>query len=129
VCHPAGDQFRGGVRDGEQNAVFPWEDPAPITEFGRHFIHGGFDVNRFMIGWQQDAMIEFADQALGCVAKSDEVEHVVIFIEGSRDFHGHSPVVPMQPLTDISVEGDEVGGTEDQVVLGDSDTISFFAHL
>lgn len=124
--HPVGDQFRRGVGDGKQNAIFAREDPAAFFEGCRDFTVVGGHLDLGMRRRQQHAMVETIDQLLRGVSQRDEVEDVAVFVQWPGDFDGDSPVVAMQSLADVTVESDEVSGTEDQVVLRDADAILFF---
>lgn len=73
-----------------------------------------------MLRRKQDVVIQLVDDSLQCVSQRDEVEDVRVAIEGAGQLNRRPPVVSMQPLANVSIERDEVGGAEDQVVLRDS---------
>ena len=74
-------------------------------------------MNRLMQCRQQHAVIQFIDDLLCRIAQGDEIEYISIFIQRAGNFHRNTPVMAVQPLTDVSVEGDEVGRTENKVVF------------
>ena len=73
-------------------------------------------------------MVQLGDQGAGQVAQRDEVEDVVVLVERPVDLDGHAPVVAVDALALVAVEGDEVPGAEDEVVLGDADGVAVRFH-
>jgi hypothetical protein len=76
---------------------------------------------------QEHAVVEFEDEGLRQVSQGDEVEDVMVLVERAVHLDGHAPVVAVDALALVAVEGDEVPGAEDEVVLGDADFEAFRA--
>ena len=73
-----------------------------------------------MLHRQQDVVIQLVDDSLQRVSQRDEVEDVRVAIKGAGQLNRRPPVVTMQPLANVSIERDEVGGAEDQVIFRDA---------
>ena len=74
-------------------------------------------------------MIHFVHLPLQAVAKSDEIEHVVIFIQRSFDFRFNPPIVSVDSLANVSIERNEMRRAKDKRVFGDSHTPGFGGRL
>src|SRR5262249_691292 len=70
---------------------------------------------------QHHAMVQFVGDGFGEMLESDEIENVIILIQGPLDLNGGPVVMAMKALTFIAFIADEVARTEDQMVLGDAD--------
>ena len=70
-------------------------------------------------------VIQLDDDRSQGVAQREEVDDVMVLVERSLDLGRHAIIMPVQPLAGIAVEGDEVAGAEDQVILLDADVVAF----
>ena len=62
-------------------------------------------------------MVEAVGDSLQDFFKLDEIEDQVVGLEIVLDLGGDLVVVPVQPLTDIVPEDNEMGGTEAEIIL------------
>ena len=85
-----------------------------------HFL--GID-NVLALRGQHHAMIQFIADLLRDPFEGDEIKHVVIVIERPAHLDCHLIVVAMQPLAAVAFKGDEVPGTEGQMIFSDTNTI------
>lgn len=123
--HPAGDKFGRCVCDRQQNAIFPGKHPSAFLKRRGDFavLHHDFDPR--VRCRQQHSVIQLIDQLLRGISKSDEIEDVTVFIKWSGNLNGDSPIVSVQSLADVAVEGDEMSGAENQMVFRHSNSILF----
>src|SRR5262249_17912182 len=70
---------------------------------------------------QEHAMVEFIDDRLGAVLQSNEVKDVVVLVQVAFDFDGGPVIVAVEPLALVAFVADKVPGTEDEMVLGNTD--------
>jgi hypothetical protein len=64
-------------------------------------------------------VIDLIAEALHDPLQLDEVENEPgLFVQAAFDGDAHAVVVPVEPLTPMAREGDEMGRREDQIVLG-----------
>ena len=75
-------------------------------------------------------MVQGINGFLQLIAKCDEVKYISVFIQRSGQLGRDTPVVSVQPLTDIAIKGDKVCCTENQMIFGDSHLVpGKFIHV
>ena len=78
-----------------------------------------------MLRREEHTVIESIDDLLEGISQRDEVDHIVILIQRAVQFDLDPVVMSMDPLADVAAERDEVPRTEDEVILGQSDPVTF----
>src|SRR5437879_9691020 len=68
-------------------------------------------------------MIQLVDYCFELVAKRDEVDHVLVFIQWTFHIDSQAIVMPVQPLAHIAVEGNEMRGAEDVLLFVQADAV------
>ncbi len=70
-------------------------------------------------------MVEFVGDELGPLLQRDEIEYVIILVQDAFDLDRGPVVVAMQPFALVAFVADEVAGAKDEIVLADTNLISF----
>jgi hypothetical protein len=125
---PVSDQLSRSVRDRQQPAVCFGEYPAALFEAGGDFVVFDRHANPRMLGRQQHSVIQIGHEFLGRIPQRDKVKDVAVLVEQAFDFDRDPPVMPVQPLADVAIERDEMPRTEDEVIFGQTDTVTFGGH-
>jgi hypothetical protein len=68
-----------------------------------------------MIGGQKHVMVQLVSNRLEGVTQRDEVNYVVVLVQVRFHVDLDPIVVAVQPLADVAIERDEMGGTENVV--------------
>src|SRR5262249_37023161 len=121
----AGEQFGGGVLDGQEDAVAAGEEPLAVAVADVDAARRLLDADQRVAGGQQHAVGQLGGQGGGVALQGDEVEDVVVVVEGALDLDGGAVVVAVEALALVALVADEVAGAEDEVVLDDADLEAF----
>lgn len=117
-AQPAGDQFDGGLLDGQQGTFVFGKDPASLFVANFDFVLLDSQQNQRMPCRQQHAMIQCIAVFLQGIPQGNEVEHKAVFVEFTFDLGCDPKIVPVNPFAEVP-DGDEMSCGEHQVILGD----------
>lgn len=123
------EQFGRRVLDGQQDAIFTGEDPLLVAVGQANALFALMHVDEVAARRDQHVVVEGIRQLAHDVLEGDEIENVIVLVERGFDFHGHAIVVAVQALTIVAAVRDEMPGTEDQVIFGDTDCKAFGHEL
>jgi hypothetical protein len=109
-----------GRRIGDRQESTLLAGKAPVTVFVGHTNVRPFVVhlNSRAASREQHPVVKLIRDQASQVLESDEVDHVVILVELVLHLDRRPVIVAVEPLAVITVIGDEMASTEDEVVLG-----------
>lgn len=122
-------QFRGRVLDGQQHAILAWKDPFARAIANPHPIRRLLNENNGIAGRHQHVVIQLVGDRFGQPFQRDEIEDVVVGVQGAFDFDGGAIVMAVKPFAFVALITDEMPGTKDEMILRDADQESFSAHV
>ena len=94
--------------------------PAAIGEVASTSPAVGRHADRRVLRGQEHPMIQLGDDAFQGVSDHQEIDHALAIVQRAEHLGGHAVGVPVQPLAHAAFQRDEVGGAENQIIVGDA---------
>src|SRR5688572_11007990 len=115
----------GGIRNRQQSAIAARERVARLAvDADANDLAILVDLDAIALEREQHQMVDFVAEPFHDPLQLDEIEHEPrFFVERALDRDPHAVVMTVQTLAPMARERDEVGGREDEIVLGDRNAV------
>lgn len=99
----------------QQLAVPHWKNPSLIAERSNYLRLFSPHANHGMKCRQQYTVVKSFDDIRQTIAKGNEIDDILVFIQRTFDFRLDAVIVTMQALADVACKGNKMSRAKDQL--------------